>query len=100
MDHKQAVIYRGPWKSVTDDDGHILRRGERMAVCEKLFEIYTQRPYTDQITPVSPQQAISAEDAMPFDCRKNAVRSPQETKGPADKQTQLPIQDCCGPDCC
>ncbi|MCH2125023.1 MAG: methyltransferase domain-containing protein [Pirellulaceae bacterium] len=100
MDHKQAVIYNGPWKSVSDDDGHTLRRGERMAVCEKLFEIYTQRPYADQITPVSPQQAISAENAMPFDCRKNAVRNPRETKGPANKQTQLPIQDCCGPDCC
>ena len=27
-DHHQAVIYRGPWKSVQDDDGHTLRRGE------------------------------------------------------------------------
>ena len=34
-DRKQAVIYRGPWKSVVDDDGHVLRRGVRTAVCEK-----------------------------------------------------------------
>ena len=34
-DYHQAVIYRGPFKSVTDDDGHVLRRGVRSAVCGK-----------------------------------------------------------------
>lgn len=31
----QAVIYRGPFREVLDDDGHRLRRGERVAVCDK-----------------------------------------------------------------
>jgi len=32
LDRNQAVIYKGPWKTVTDDDGHQLFRGERIAV--------------------------------------------------------------------
>src|SRR5690606_30107386 len=39
-DHMQAVVYKGPFKSVEDDDGHVLHRGERMAVCAKTFKIY------------------------------------------------------------
>jgi len=35
LDQKLAVVYRGPWKYVEDDDGHILRRGVRTAVCER-----------------------------------------------------------------
>ena len=40
-ERKQAVIYKGPWKQVQDDDGHILCRGERMAVCDKTYQILT-----------------------------------------------------------
>lgn len=99
-DHKQAVIYNGPWKSVTDDDGHVLRRGVRTAVCEKTFEIYTSRPYGEQVTPVPPHQEVPAAAAPEFDCRKNAVRSPSETKGKTFELTQLPTGDCCGSDGC
>ena len=28
LERQQAVIYKGPWRSVTDDDGHTLYRGE------------------------------------------------------------------------
>ena len=27
LDHRQAVIYRGPFREVVDDDGHVLRPG-------------------------------------------------------------------------
>jgi arsenite methyltransferase len=37
FEREQAVIYRGPFKEVLDDDGHRLRRGERAAVCDKIF---------------------------------------------------------------
>ena len=30
LERNQAVIYKGPWKQVIDDDGHTLCRGERM----------------------------------------------------------------------
>jgi len=101
MDHHQAVIYQGPWKSVTDDDGHVLRRGVRMGVCEKTFEIYTKAPYTNQITAIPPHKAVEVEDAREFDCRRASVRDPWETKGTAYSLTELPVSDCCGPDeCC
>ncbi len=101
MDHHEAVVYNGPWKSVTDDDGHVLRRGVRTAVCEKTFNIYTQAPYADQIEPIPPHTPVAADDAEPFDCRAGAVRDPLQTKQGDEQTTQLPISDCCGPsECC
>jgi len=100
QDHKQAVIYRGPWKSVTDDDGHVLRRGVRTAVCEKTFNIYTNQPYTDHFYALSPYTQVGADTAEPFDCRQNAIRDPRETKGTGFSKTELPTADCCGPDSC
>ena len=100
-DQKQAVIYRGPWKSVTDDDGHVLRRGVRTAVCGKTHEIYTRPPYADQIISVPPHEAVPPDEAPAYDCRRNAVRDPRETKGTDYDATQRPDADCCVPsDCC
>jgi hypothetical protein len=96
FDHHQAVIYKGPWKSVVDDDGHTLRRGEPMAVCEKTFRIYTRQPYQDQIIAVPPRVAVAPEDVEPFDCRRNAVRDARETKGIDFVETSLPEDSCCG----
>jgi len=99
-DRRQAVIYRGPWKAVVDDDGHTLRRGERMAVCEKTFQIYTRPPYASQIEPVPPHKAVDPDAAPPFDLPGDAVRDPRETKGRDDSRAELPADDCCGPSCC
>jgi len=99
-DHRQAVIYNGPWRSVTDDDGHVLRRGVRTAVCEKTFDIYTRPPYADQVTAVPPYEEVSPDLAPEFDCRRNAIRHPSETKGRKFELTQLPGDDCCGSDGC
>jgi len=100
LDHKQAVVYRGPWKSVTDDDGHVLRRGVRTAVCEKTFNIYKNPPYAADLYALPPYTPVDAEQAEEFDCRRNAVRDPRETKGTNLNITQLPTTDCCGPDSC
>ncbi|MCH7750990.1 MAG: hypothetical protein IH898_02390 [Planctomycetes bacterium] len=101
VDYNQAVIYKGPWKTVLDDDGHTLRRGVRMAVCDKTFKIYTQAPYADQIIPVPPHEPVRPEDAQEFDCCRNTVRHPRETKGQAFDKTELPTTDCCGlENCC
>jgi SAM-dependent methyltransferase len=102
LDHHQAVVYCGPWKSVTDDDGHVLRRGVRTAVCQKTFEIYSAAPYTEGIIPVPPQEAIAPEDAKLYDCRRNAVRDPRETKSLDFDKTELPAGSCCEPNdkCC
>ena len=100
-DHKQAVIYKGPWKAVIDDDGHTLRRGERMAVCEKTFNIYMREPYANQLIPVEPNEPVEAKDAPLFDCTRDTIRQPRETKGSDFQLTELPAESCCGPnDCC
>ena len=100
LDQHQAVIYNGPWKSVTDDDGHVLRRGVRTAVCGKTFAIYTRAPYGEQITPVPAYDEVPERDAPAYDCHAGDVRHPRETKGKADRTTALPESDCCGSDGC
>lgn len=102
LERKQAVVYNGPWKAVIDDDGHRLNRGERMAVCDKTFQIYSREPYGEQITPLPPSEDIPLEQATSFDCNRTALRDPKETKGKLASLTILPSEDCCSPngDCC
>lgn len=101
LDLRQGVIYRGPWKAVFDDDGNTLYRGERTAVCEKNFDIYTQAPYAEVIEPVPPHDAIDPHLAQAFDCSRDSLRDPRETKGQAYDETQLPQEDgCSGESCC
>jgi hypothetical protein len=97
----KAVIYRGPWKQVVDDDGHVFRRGERTAVCEKTFEIMTKEPYAGEFDAALPREAIDPSEAQPFDCRRTTLRHPRETKGMdyADT-TDASGEACDGPDCC
>ena len=100
-ERNQAVIYKGPWKKVIDDDGHILERGARMAVCDKTFKIYNKEPYASQIIPVEPIEAISLDDAVEFDCKRTAKRHPRETKGIDYDITDLSGEICGdGGDCC
>ena len=45
FERNQAVIYKGPFKEVLDDDGHRMERGQRYAVCDKTFQLYRKAPY-------------------------------------------------------
>jgi ubiquinone/menaquinone biosynthesis C-methylase UbiE len=101
IERNQAVIYRGPWKQVVDDDGHTLERGARMAVCDKTFKLYSQSPYAGQLILVPPRNEIAREDASVFDCARDHKRCPRETKGMEFKLTQL-SGSVCGPgsNCC
>ncbi len=67
-DHNQSVVYKGPFKSVLDDDGHTYPRGERMAVCKKTFDLLRRGPYADAFVFIEPREPVSPEDAKPFDC--------------------------------
>jgi hypothetical protein len=97
IDRKQAVIYKGPFREVVDDDGHTLRRGVRTAVCEKTFMILTNGPYSAQIEPVPPHRLPSLEESQPFPCSAGALlRHPRETKGEDYRLTT----EACGPGCC
>ncbi len=100
LDCNQAVIYRGPWRKVEDDDGHTLTRGQPMAVCEKTFRIYSSAPYSEEILPVPPLKAIAPESAPGFDCSRDTARHPRETKGLEYRTTTNGNATCCGPDGC
>ena len=99
-DRNQAVIYRGPWSEVKDDDGHTLIRGVPMAVCEKTFKLYSREPYAQEIIPVQPLTPVVLEEAPPFDCSRDSVRNPSETKGLEYRATTQAVA-CCEPgECC
>ena len=101
IERNQAVIYRGPWKQVIDDDGHTLERGARMAVCEKTFKLYSQLPYEGQFILVPPREEVPLERAGVFDCSRDHKRHPRETKGLEYNVTRMSTR-VCGPDsnCC
>ncbi len=97
LERLQAVVYKGPWRSVTDDDGHTLHRGQRTAVCDKTFHIFAREPYAREIEPVPPYSEIPLEEAGPFDCSRDVLRRPRETKGRDYKLTRPADGTCCGP---
>ena len=103
-ERKQAVIYKGPWKQVHDDDGHILYRGEPMAVCDKTYQILTNAngPYGKDIIPVPCYEDIPLESAQQFNCKSKAIRHPKETKGLDYRLTSTNNgAACCEPEeCC
>ncbi|RME28822.1 MAG: methyltransferase domain-containing protein [Deltaproteobacteria bacterium] len=82
IERKQAVIYKGPFREVLDDDGHRLRRGQRVAVCDKTFGILTRPPYAEHFIAVPPHELPAIDDSPPFICGDGArLRHPRETKG-------------------
>ncbi len=99
-DRNQAVVYRGPWSEVKDDDGHTLIRGVPMAVCQKTLDIYARAPYAQEIIPIQPLAPIALEDAPPFDCGRDSVRNPRETKGLEYRATTDASARCEPGECC
>jgi len=104
LQRNQAAVYRGPWKQVVDDDGHIYFRGKRMAVCDKTFRLLTDAdgPYRGQMIGIAPRHAINLDEATEMDCRQNTVRHPHETKGIDYRETRSGADDSCCDDsgCC
>jgi len=81
FERNQAVIYRGPFKEVLDDDNHRMERGKRYAVCDKTYNLYKKAPYREFFEFVDPLVDVPLADAKPFDCSRTALRHPKETKG-------------------
>jgi arsenite methyltransferase len=96
-ERNQAVIYRGPWKEVVDDDNHLLKRGLRMAVCDKTYQIYSKAPYSHDLALVPPQEEVPLSEAEDFDCNRSRLRHPRESKGMDYKET-TETAPCCGPE--
>ncbi len=101
LERNQAVIYKGPWKRVEDDDGHTLVRGQRMAVCDKTYRILTSEPYSSEVVPIPPLKEIPLKKAKPFACGQTALRPSAETKGKRYRKTVNEGAACApGSGCC
>jgi len=109
-DHNEALIYKGPFSEVTDDDGHTFVRGQRVAVCRKTFEIYSAAPYAAYFEPVEPR--VPVVEPTPFPCSGGSlerhpsqtkdgslIRRPSETKGEQYAET-TEANSCCEPGQC
>jgi arsenite methyltransferase len=101
FERNQAVIYRGPFKEVLDDDGHRMERGVRYAVCDKTYNLYKKAPFAQFFEFVDPHEEVPLEAAKPFDCARTTRRHPKETKGQDYNATTEARNHCCdGGSCC
>ena len=94
-----AVIYRGPFKEILDDDGHRFERGLRYAVCDKTWQLLKQAPYRDCFEFIEPRAEIPLAAAQPFQCQRMTLRHPKQTKGQDYDATTEAAQCCDGGDC-
>ena len=99
FERNQAVIYRGPFREVLDDDNHRMERGVRYAVCDKTYNLYRKAPYREFFEFIEPLQEITPAEAAPFDCSRTSRRHPKETKGQDYKLTTKPSSCCDGGGC-
>lgn len=94
FERNQAVIYKGPFKEVLDDDDHRLERGRRYAVCDKTYELFKKAPYRDYFEFIDPLTPVPPESAAPFDCNRPTLRHPRESKG-QDYDLTTKASECC-----
>ncbi len=94
LDRGQAVIYRGPYAEVRDEEGHVFPRGERMAVCERTYRLLTGAgsPYGADFIGISP---ATPREATPWCAPPGTRRPAAETKG-----AQHDGSGCTGNDSC
>jgi arsenite methyltransferase len=102
FERNQAVIYRGPFKEVLDDDNHRMERGVRYAVCDKTYNLYKKAPYREFFEFIDPIVNVPLAEAKPFDCSRTAVRHPKEAKRQDYHVTTEANNKCCdgGGSCC
>jgi ubiquinone/menaquinone biosynthesis C-methylase UbiE len=100
FERNQAVIYRGPFKEVLDDDNHRMERGKRYAVCDKTYNLYKKPPYPEFFEFVDPIVDVPLAEAKPFDCSRTSLRHPKETKGHNYDMTTEANKCCDGGSCC
>lgn len=78
IDRGHAVIYKGPYRSVWDEEGHEFPRGERMAVCERTYQFLTSGPMRNDFIGVAPEKLWEPRDW----CAPGGARRPaSDSKG-------------------
>jgi arsenite methyltransferase len=99
FERNQAIIYKGPFKEVLDDDNHRIERGRRYAVCDKTYGLFSKAPYRDFFEFVEPRNEVPIDEAQPFDRSRPTLRHPRETKG-ADYNVSSIATQCCDSGSC
>ena len=83
---------------MTDDNGQTLYRGERMAVSDTAYRRFTDGPYSSDVVAILPHAPVPIDQARPYNCVRDARRSPAETKGEGCDPTPSGTEPCCGGD--
>jgi ubiquinone/menaquinone biosynthesis C-methylase UbiE len=78
LDVGHAVIYRGPYSEVYDDEGHIYPRGQRIATCQRSYELLMQSVYRDDFIGISPEKL---KPEVNWCAPPGTLRPASETKG-------------------
>ncbi len=92
IDKGHAVIYKGPYSEIYDDEGHVYFRGQRMAVCERSFALLTSDTYAKDFIGIAPAED---QEGKPWCCSAGTIRSIAETKGGAHKAGSDSAPSCC-----
>jgi SAM-dependent methyltransferase len=92
IDKGHAVIYRGPFSEVYDDEGHVYYRGQRMAVCERSYKFLTGGTYGDSFIGIAPAEDVPG---TPWNCPSGSIRSVLESKSGIHENTCSPSGGCC-----
>ncbi len=83
----QRAIYRGPFKAVMDEEGHLFPRNEAVEVCTDTAAKVSSAPYAAHFTVAEPDQKTSTSSVEPI------VETEQAAAAAGDKNA-------CGPGCC
>lgn len=78
QDVGQALIYKGPYSEVYDDEGHVYPRGQRITSCKATFELMTKGVYGDDFIGISPE---TLKEPTAWCAPAGTIRPPSETKG-------------------
>lgn len=92
IDRGDAVIYRGPYAQVVDDEGHLFLRGERMAVCERTFAFLVTGPFREDFIGVPGPEG---REPVPWCAPPGTKRSAQESKSAQKPPACGPGDGCC-----
>jgi len=97
LDVGHAVIYRGPYSEVYDDEGHVYPRGQRIATCARSFDLMTQGVYGDDFIGITPK---ILKEATSWCAPAGTLRPAAETKGGSHSGTDS--GECCSDEsnCC
>lgn len=91
IDKGHAVIYKGPYAEISDDEGHVYYRGKRMAVCERSYNFIINGPYADDFIAITPAKLS---DGQAWCAPSGTLRPASETKGSQHSQANT------GGSCC